>query len=72
MGNRRSYSPLGRIKRQRRMKDGKGKGGKGKDSSLRQQVKIWAGQYLLVCAGQYFCWTAPGNIFAGLRRAILP
>lgn len=49
MGNRRSYSPLGRIKRQRRMK-----GGKGKDSSLRQQVKIWA--------GQYFCWTAPGNI----------
>ena len=54
------------------MKDGKGKGGKGKDSSLRQQVKIWAGQYLLVCAGQYFCWTAPGNIFAGLRRAILP
>lgn len=29
------------------------KGGKGKDSSLRQQVKIWAGQY---------CWPAPGNI----------
>lgn len=53
MGNRRSYSPLGRIKRQRRMKGGKGKGGKGKDSSLRQQVKIWAGQYLLDCAGQY-------------------
>lgn len=49
MGNRRSYSPLGRIKRQRRMK-----GGKGKDSSLRQQVKIWAGQYLLACAGQYY------------------